>query len=52
MAFAGFMRIGEFTHKQSDLSDLNRFKIEKLTRRCVTQSEGGDHYTLCKGLKP
>jgi integrase len=46
MAFAGFMRIGEFTHKQSDLDDLNRFTIEKLTRRCVTQSEGGDHYIL------
>jgi hypothetical protein len=46
MAFAGFMRMGEFTHKQSDLDNPDRFKAEKLTRRCVTQSEAGDHYTL------
>jgi hypothetical protein len=40
------MRIGKFTHKQSNLNNLNRFKIEKLTQRCVTQSKGGNYYIL------
>ena len=38
--------MGEFTHKQADLRDHERFKVEKLTRRCVTQSHGDDYYTL------
>jgi integrase len=46
MAFAGFMRMGELTYRQSDLDNPDRFKTEKLTRRCITQSEGGDYYTL------
>jgi hypothetical protein len=45
-AFAGFMRMGEFTHKEVDLRDPERFKAEKLTRRCVTQSSANDYYTL------
>jgi hypothetical protein len=46
IVFASFMQIGKFTHKQSNLNNLNRFKIEKLTRRCVTQSKGSNYYTL------
>jgi hypothetical protein len=46
MAFAGFMRMGEFTHKEGDLKDHAKFKEENLTRRCITYSEADDHYTL------
>ena len=46
MAFAGFMRMGEFTHNQSSLKDPARFQTENLTRRCVIQSAAEDHYTL------
>ena len=46
MAFAGFMRMGEFTHNQSSLKDPARFQTENLTRRCVTQSAADDYYTL------
>ena len=46
MAFAGFMRMGEFTHKQAELKDHTKFKAERLTRRCVTRSTAEDYYTL------
>jgi hypothetical protein len=46
MAFAGFMRMGKFTHKEGDLKDRAKFKEENLTQRCITYSEADNHYTL------
>ncbi|KAF2182872.1 hypothetical protein K469DRAFT_497210, partial [Zopfia rhizophila CBS 207.26] len=46
VAFSGFLQMGEFTHKTSDLKDVRRFAAERLTRRYVTFSTTGDHMIL------
>ncbi|KAF1968072.1 hypothetical protein BU23DRAFT_481517, partial [Bimuria novae-zelandiae CBS 107.79] len=46
LAFAGFLRIGEFTHKDLDLKDIRRFRTENLTRRCVIGLATGDYFVL------
>lgn len=45
-AFAGFLRVGEFTYKTRHLKDPALLQAEKLTRRCISTSEAGDHFTL------
>lgn len=46
MAFAGFLRMGEFTYTPEQLRDERRLATEKPTRRCVTLSRSLDHYRL------
>lgn len=46
MAFAGFLRLGEFTYLPSQLTNPARLSAEALTRRCISISAAGDHYTL------
>ncbi|KAF2174419.1 hypothetical protein K469DRAFT_550845, partial [Zopfia rhizophila CBS 207.26] len=46
VAFSGFLRMGEFTYKASDLIDTRRFATERLTKRCITLSATRDHMIL------
>ncbi|KAF1967324.1 hypothetical protein BU23DRAFT_379921, partial [Bimuria novae-zelandiae CBS 107.79] len=46
MAFAGFLRMGEFTYTPEQLRNERRLVAEKPTRRCVAISQSLDHYRL------
>ncbi|KAF1974936.1 hypothetical protein BU23DRAFT_459966, partial [Bimuria novae-zelandiae CBS 107.79] len=46
LAFISFLRIGKFTYKDLDLKDIRRFRIENLTRRCVTGLATRDYFIL------
>lgn len=46
LAFAGFLRIGEFTYKEPELREPALFNGRRLTPACITFSANGDHMTL------
>jgi hypothetical protein len=46
LAFAGFLRIGEFTYKEPELRHPALFNGRRLTPACITFSANGDHMTL------
>lgn len=50
VAFAGFLRVGEFTYSSADLSNTQVFVATKLTRRDIRFSSTRDHvlHTLKK----
>lgn len=51
-AFAGFLRIGEFTYKGRHLSDPRRLQAEKPTRRCISISDAGTTlHCSCHGVR-
>jgi hypothetical protein len=45
-AFAGFLRMGEFTHTRAQLARQQDFERQRLTTRCVTPGANGRHLLL------
>lgn len=46
VAWAGFLRMGEFTWEKKDMLDIRTFQATRLTRRCVAMAPGRDYIRL------